>query len=157
MSVYAPGVNSKSKRSTDTFNFMSCKKNTHTKNPGWLGKVWYCFFHAKFTLWGTCVTQLFQGMLTPAYEHAYLPCRSRHYLSVFFFPITWKKHKDYTVALQKVYRLFYKIKLHAENFQSTEVSLWPGPHIFCICWQFKLTVIVLITRCWIFMLIPVKC
>lgn len=31
MSVYAPGVNSKSKRATDIFNSMSCKTHTHTQ------------------------------------------------------------------------------------------------------------------------------
>lgn len=64
-----------------------------------------------------------------------------------FSQLDEKNHKDYTVPLQKVYRLFYKTKLHAENSQSTEVALWPGPNIFYMLAAFKMTGIVLITRC----------
>lgn len=154
MSVYPPGVNSKSKKSTDTFNFMSCKK-TKTK-PGWLGRVWYCFFHAKFTLRGPCVG-CFGACSLPQLN---VPACSAGLFFTFQFSFSQlheKKHKDYTVPLQKVYRLFYKTKLHAENSQSRGFPLAWTTYILYMLAEFKMTVIVLITRCWIFTLILVKC
>lgn len=80
-------------------------------------------------------------MRPPALQDSSLPFS-------FLFPnYMKKKHKDYTVPLQKVYRLFYETKLHAENSQSRGFPLAWTTYILYMLVEFKMTVIVLITRC----------